>query len=1457
MAFFIPALIGLGAIAGGIGLGSAAQRTIVRPRDERYSQNYNGKMRDVLGLFEQHERASDLNGLDQIAYSREIQSISFEERVDMTNSARDLDTVNSYLQFRGLSAVQRAHENPDELSMADPWLTAGTQLQRGVFHEGFGLLMDAPKRMLDLSISQERGYSASTGQHTADALGIDPEEDPLGYNFVSGTLDAGAIFLGDPAIVGGKAYKALRAARYAPKAMHELPGVQNWAQKLTSENMTDGGKIWQFARQGGGAIDRGLANDLAGMVARGTPAEDLAFQLQVGMQKAQVYQFPQWTTRRAMHGSSIAKRLPGTRFFRRVHANQIDFHSPQFEDEMHRAFRQFTDSDELAAQYVTQIPRHGDPQRAIPEFNRLYQSLFREKVDRAYMEPHRFKMTADLGLNDAPTFSGLADQIDNIPASRLDDVADKLGLSFRSGTLTDQKRRTIAKHISDQPSKFIDENWSRLNRRGINQFFGQNEQAYANALIHESRRPPGDMPILPSQLQNQMPIPDAMAMRSFWKEADRLADGKGIGHHPGETIARQFENVMGHIRSLWLFRVGWFMKAMTEETMVGMMHPVYGRQYRNHLADSIIDYGQEQITAGSRFMRLTAKKAENKLTLKEARQLSKQEARSNTPRQLRDLMDEGERVLDAATINDQLRSYAMNQTYWSQRGGVSASMVNRARNQRGMTHGDGAVWTNLGPKDNGFTSAWAHMVNRQLLESPVTKLMLKNWENPRQARRAAIDWLESGEGQIFRRNFASEVGGDSAKYADMNMDFINALLPDERMVEEALRGGVSFRTLEKISKANPEIAPKLVSGPVSVSELGGRHAMQAQGQMWDQARQRFFGWAGYQIDRFGRSPFYTAAYRTERRRLEEAARHHGTLGNQVSPEDLDRAASTLAGRAVIRYMDTPLDRRYYEMMFRGLLPFADAHRRFYARWGRTLRENPAAVEKTRLLMTAGESLGWVEPDDFGNLVFTMPIVPEVAAAILPGDEEVWKKRFSTIVGRGIAPHQMGEIRAEVEETVKPFIPELVPYSTDILPGFSPILSLPLSALTQKFPNMRELTDQILGPYPGWQPDKGFTNAVLSGVWGGWIDRLLSSVENADTNRMKAGAYKDALEYKYKKFHDEHGRFPQSNEEIERLRREVDDMASSTLRYQALIQFHSPYRPANIPYGKEISDDWHEMRKTHGPEIGFERFMEKYGEGAVFYTQRQSKWTEGAPIALSDEAETFFSNNPAFFRDHPEVAGYFTRDMAEEFDPRVLGRLRAQGQRENLPPADLVAEAMIRLGNREYYDEVRPQYEILKRQASGRQEKEQVQRWVEAQREDINARYPGWIESWADFDIKGWERTVDELRAAVHHPAVRDMEGARVVRQFLAEFDAADKRARELYMAGEVEAKDITSARRYRPVRDHFEERAKELMAQSNSRIFSDIYDSLFRRKLERFEDDLDMLEIGQENQQEQQPEWMF
>jgi len=396
---------------------------------------------------------------------------------------------------------------------------------------------------------------------------------------------------------------------------------------------------------------------------------------------------------------------------------------------------------------------------------------------------------------------------------------------------------------------------------------------------------------------------------------------------------------------------------------------------------------------------------------------------------------------------------------------------------------------------------------------------------------------------------------------------------------------------------------------------------------------------------------------------------------------IEREAGERAAVAAIDDMVPFIDSHEFRTQFaevgRGFLPFWYAEENFMKRWARTLRlEGPAVVAKATLGYMGLKHAGVVRTDEQGKDWFVYP-------------------------GSGLLAEALAKL---------PFMPDTLPVSMmlaspteSMLPGmsskfgtpsFSPLVSVPLTALTSMIPELEPTKRAILGDY-------GAGRNALEQFMPAWLVNTFDAIRTNEGNARYASAQLSAiaqLEANGQGLPD-NATPGQQQEFLDR----VQNHARVILFAQALSGFITPGPASQFYVNQEslfgmsgenvaanLSTEYQTLIRSLGIEEGTKAYLAAHPDtdiaNAMAYTVGKTETASGAPVMPTEEAVAFYAEHEGYMQEFPDAGpwllpqgGTNTRSMYA-YDQQLGNELRRRRS-----PDEFLAAVKFKQASGQYFD----------------------------------------------------------------------------------------------------------------------------------------------------------------------------
>jgi hypothetical protein len=503
---------------------------------------------------------------------------------------------------------------------------------------------------------------------------------------------------------------------------------------------------------------------------------------------------------------------------------------------------------------------------------------------------------------------------------------------------------------------------------------------------------------------------------------------------------------------------------------------------------------------------------------------------------------------------------------------------------------------------------------------------------------------------------------------------------------------------------------------------------------------------------------------------------------------IEREAGERAAIAAIEDMVPFIDSHEFRTQFaevgKGFLPFWYAEENFMKRWARTLRlEGPAVVAKATLGYMGLKHAGVIRTDEQGKDWFVYP-------------------------GSGLLAEALAKL---------PFMPDTLPVSMmlaspteSMLPGmsskfgtpsFSPLVSVPLTALTSMIPELEPTKRAILGDY-------GAGRNALEQMVPAWLVNTFDAMRTNEGNARYASAQLSAiaqLEANGQGLPD-NATPGQQQEFLDR----VQNHARVILFAQALSGFITP-GPASQFYvdqeslfgmsgenvAAQLSTEYQTLIRSLGIEEGTKAYLARHPDtdivNAMAYTVGKTETSSGAPVMPTEEAIAFYAQHEGYMQEFPDAGpwllpqgGSNTRSMYA-YDQQLGNELRRRRS-----PEEFLAAVKFKQASGQYFD-VREAYltrlDELKIAGDSAGATALTDRW-ETWSSMYKATHPIFRDQLDNSDGRiQRRRTLEQMRVIVNDPGAPQAEHFGALKELIGYWDAYTIRKAALAEDGSARGRD--------------------------------------------------------------------
>jgi len=508
-------------------------------------------------------------------------------------------------------------------------------------------------------------------------------------------------------------------------------------------------------------------------------------------------------------------------------------------------------------------------------------------------------------------------------------------------------------------------------------------------------------------------------------------------------------------------------------------------------------------------------------------------------------------------------------------------------------------------------------------------------------------------------------------------------------------------------------------------------------------------------------------------------------------------------------------------MTRLLIPFGDAWKEVLTTWSKIGFENPKVVRRGQQAIEGArdtdhnEGRGFFYRDDFGQEIFAYPMAGALASRFL-----------------GTGPNTELAMTGSVQG--------LNMIGGSVLPGFGPILQVPLKPFMRNLPGdhfARELFFPYGAPGGDEQQDPGadFFDALLPA----WARKLIAAFSRQQPTWMSANAEMLQLEAAS-------GRWDMSDEtQIQAMQKVAAEKATTRLLLQALAQTTLPTGPQVEMKSKLETGDWIHFRAI-GDQV--REWQEEYGESeAIALTEHVfglnnlemtffNKTRSNREMPVTIEGNRFIRENPELYEQYKDVVGYFTTDPEPgTFDYLSFTDQIIRGDRVRMTPDQIAHASNNALGYQAYQKQQQNALAMF-----GSLQSDEARMFLRMVRMDLEDKYPGFGR--ADYSPRRPppQQLIGDMERAIQDPKLRNTE----VGPYIAEYLEARKQVQALAVSLGLQPDSFARSTRSELIyaRDQLRNLGEELSEKEPA--FRAAWERLFMRELldEELEPGLDYME---------------
>lgn len=404
-------------------------------------------------------------------------------------------------------------------------------------------------------------------------------------------------------------------------------------------------------------------------------------------------------------------------------------------------------------------------------------------------------------------------------------------------------------------------------------------------------------------------------------------------------------------------------------------------------------------------------------------------------------------------------------------------------------------------------------------------------------------------------------------------------------------------------------------------------------------------------------------------------------------------AELLAQRAThltTPWIDDARLRSQYSVMMKNLTPFWFAEELFLKRWARVMSHSPQAYHRAQLIMTGLRDIGIVRKNDQGEDIYVVPGTPalmELSARTF-GRVPIMGKIFGGAVSMPVASMLTGQV-----QYATPGLDRLG------VPGFSPLLAIPMKWLYDEFPETRAYQTNVFGE-----------RSAGTGIVRTWVPTSIMRFIDAQTDsRALRSAQVAALQ-----FLAANGDVPDEDAPahvqqvfLDRVR----NQAKFLLMARAIFGFVMPASPEMVTVGtsdeafnwrrnlgadgmeEDLSPEYYALVRNLGPTEGTAEFLRRHPDPldknlALAWTVSRSQSDSGAPLSQTTEAYHFMQENRAWLEQFPLASGWLLPQPLtgenESGDRRAYNEQLALELRQGRAPKEMLDAIYFKTAAEDYF-----------------------------------------------------------------------------------------------------------------------------------------------------------------------------
>lgn len=674
-------------------------------------------------------------------------------------------------------------------------------------------------------------------------------------------------------------------------------------------------------------------------------------------------------------------------------------------------------------------------------------------------------------------------------------------------------------------------------------------------------------------------------------------------------------------------------------------------------------------------------------------------------------------------------------------------------------------WRNYAPTEQLYHTMWGNNLTELARSGWARTAMEQIDANPQERVAAVADAIQANPEQWAksvrslgtsdgRRIVTGEVTAREAAldHAQRVVDHVDSLVKntngellsvDGRSLPEFLLDKGKAPTDAALAEIPPELVPTGVRGqdviPVPVNKF---QSLVSKG---------FDNLVGRPMNWMVRQPLFIHNYVESRQAVEGLAQD--MLDKYGPNANIDKILTDVAvDRAInktIPYIHDPGVRSQMSVITRNLSPFWFAQEQALKRWARTFQYAPQAMRQMQLLNNGLQHSGIIHTDQqSGQKFFLYPGADFADRQLNKLAETLTGTKFTLPIG------------TDLQGSTK----FLSPIRDGVLPSFSPVVAMPLTALVNHFPELQPVKQAVLAHAGNAQYLKEMVPSTLYSV----IDAIAPDmVGHAQYNSAWMQTIQSWMA-------TGHALGPNATpEQIQTLMDRTKNYTRTRIMLRTLLGFGAPASP------QFALDNLHgdlQQLMTELPVSEALSVFQQLHPDATAFTVFQSKSASGAPLPATTDAMNWMNNNHDLIKRYPYAAGYLMPQTPGKYDPTAYQEQLATGLRIRKTPQQFLDDILYQQAAGPYFKQDQQKNQLLAQIHSSFQRNKVSQAWTAWSQQYMlqNPVFSKIMQGGADgLPAAKWERTQTqgELGLALNKdPALRDNPDYATLRTLVNSYD---------------------------------------------------------------------------------------